>query len=475
MIVIYDAENPKGKPLRINLIDTHTHLGKEEVVRGKGKEYRIIRPKDHLDFYEKLKFDVHKRILNYPEDYAYVVPINPNDFTKPATQLQKIIFKEKRTTQNLGWMADKIVTFPLHDILHAKTKPHFVRSNNYVLTRAQSLEYGAKLVPFCRVDTNDGEDALSEIRRCVDYGARGLKLHPLSDEWINEIVSKPVIDIVKTAADHKLPVLFDCQNYKTAEEIHQVAMEVRSISKNSDFTVIIGHFGFDYQTPGMFEILQDKNIKTETSGMRGDDCEIFYRNCLNLTEDWEYSAMYGTDHSYFSVPQASDHLTFLFSQKAKEMGITFDQIRHVLGINALRILKIYWPTKVIQREGIKEAKVSWKDFDKIKKCKTHQELAEIVAELSSVSGVYFNTDSLFNPEGDNVYDKLYILNIFADVIDLRRSFVIQDLENNKIKVSEITKLMEFASEITKLLEDEEEAYPFTQQYLFDYLLHQKAK
>ncbi|NHJ40205.1 MAG: amidohydrolase family protein [Asgard group archaeon] len=475
MIIVYDAENPKSKPLRVNLIDTHTHLGKEEVVRGKGKDYRIIRPKDHLDFYEKLKYDIYKRIANYPEDYAYAIPSDPNQFSQPATQLQEIIFSEKRTTQNLGWLADKIVTFPLHDTLFAKTNPHFVKSNNYVLTRAQTLEYGAKLVPFCRIDPNDGESAIQEIRRCVDYGARGLKLHPLSEKWIDEIVSDNVINIVQNAVDYKLPVIFDCQNYKTAEEIHQVAMEVRDRAKNKDFTIIIGHFGFDYQTPGMFEILQDPNIKTETSGLRGDDCEIFYKNCMNLTEDWEFSAMYGSDHSYFSVPQASDHLTFLFSQKAKDLGITFNQIRHVLGINALRILKIYWPTKVIQREGIKETKVSWKDFDKIKKCKNQRQLAETVSELSAISGVYFNIDSLFNPSGDNVYDELYILNIFADVIDLRRSFVIQQVKENEIKVSEITKLMEFASEITRLLEEQEESYPFTQQYLFDYLLHQRPK
>ncbi|MCK5298501.1 MAG: hypothetical protein KAJ76_06320, partial [Candidatus Heimdallarchaeota archaeon] len=66
MIIVYDKEQPDSKPLTLNVIDTHTHLGKEEVVRGKGKDYRIIRPKDHLDFYEKLKFDVFQRITAYP-------------------------------------------------------------------------------------------------------------------------------------------------------------------------------------------------------------------------------------------------------------------------------------------------------------------------------------------------------------------------------------------------------------------------
>ncbi|MCK5182742.1 MAG: hypothetical protein KAQ95_00460, partial [Candidatus Heimdallarchaeota archaeon] len=68
-----------------------------------------------------------------------------------------------------------------------------------------------------------------------------------------------------------------------------------------------------------------------------------------------------------------------------------------------------------------------------------------------------------------------ILNIFADIIDLRRSFVVQHSDDNKLKISEITKLMDFASKITQILEEEDETYPFTQQYLFDYLLHQKPK
>ncbi|MHA1220280.1 MAG: amidohydrolase family protein [Candidatus Heimdallarchaeota archaeon] len=472
MIIISETENPK-KELKLNLVDMHTHLGKEEVVRGKGKDFRIVRPKDHIDFYEKLKYDIHKRMTAHPEDYAYIPPTNPKRFSQPATKLQENIFKEKRTTQNIGWLADKIVTFPLHDILFAKTSPHFVKSNNYILTRAQNLEYGSRLVPFCRVDPNDEDKAIDEIKRCVDYGARGLKLHPLSENWIEEIVTEKVIKVVQTAIEHKLPVIFDCQNYQTAQEIHQVTMEVRDRTKNTDFTVIIGHFGFDYLTPGMFELLGDPNIKTETSGMRGDDCAIFYRNCINNVEDWHLSAMYGSDHNYFSVPQASDHLTFLFSNKAKDLGITYNQIRYVLGINAFKIMKIYWPTKVIQRKGIETAKVSWKDFDKIEKCSTQRQLSDTISELGSISGVYFNTDTLLDPSGQNVYDELYIMNIFADIIDLRRSFVIQQKDKNNLKVSEITKLMGYASKITEILEEHEQSYPFTKQYLFDYLLHQK--
>ncbi|MBD3191432.1 MAG: amidohydrolase family protein [Candidatus Heimdallarchaeota archaeon] len=472
MILVTEKNN--GKLRKLNVVDTHTHTGKEEVVDGRGTDHRIIRPKDHLNLYEKLKYALHKRILENPEDYAYLPLEDAEEFAKPTTQLQELIFTKKRTRQNIGWFADKIVTFPLHDILLAKTDPHFRLSNNYILSRAQSFEYGSRLIPFCRLDpTNEAEKAQKELYRCIELGARGLKLHPMSEKWLDDIITPEVIEIVSIAAENKLPVLFDCQNYQTAQDIHQVAMEVRDQVKktNKNFTVIIGHFGFDYQTPGMFEILADPNIKTETSGMRGADCEIFYQNCLNLTEDWQLYTMYGTDHDYFSVPQATDHLSFLLSERAKDIGITFEDIRHVLGINALRMLKLYWPEKILDREGINSSKVKWEDFDKILDCKNYKQLAKVVADLSSISGVFFNNDSLFNPSGDNIYEELFILNLFADVIDVRRSFVIQQ-DGDNLKISEITKLMDFAAKVSSILEETDDSYPFTKEYLFDYLMRQ---
>ena len=102
-------------------------------------------------------------------------------------------------------------------------------------------------------------------------------------------------------------------------------------------------------------------------------------------------------------------------------------------------------------------------------------MAEVITELCSKSGVYFNTDFLFDPSGEKIFDELYILNVFADIIDLRRSFVVQNLEANAVKVSEVTKLVEAANKITEILEEQTEEYPFTTQYLFNYLLHQKPK
>jgi predicted TIM-barrel fold metal-dependent hydrolase len=472
-MIIYDKEADKNQPQKIMVIDTHTHLGKEEVVDGHGKAFRIIRPRDHLDLYEKLKYDIYKKITEFTDEYAYALPKDVEDFAKPTTQLQKLIYSNRRTTQNIGWLADKIITFPLHGVLRTKTTPNFSKSNDYILSRAQTLEYGSRLVPYCRVDPTEGERAIKELLRSIAYGARGLKLHPLSEEWLEEIVTNDTIEIVRIAADHKLPVIFDCQNYQTAQEIHQVAMEVRDQTKNNDFTVIIGHFGFDYQTPGMFEILSDPNIKTETSGMHSGDCKVFYKNCINLVEDWHLETMYGTDHNYFGTIQASDHIRFLLSNEAKDLGITLQQIKHVLGLNALRILKLYWPEKIMNRSGVKRSKIDPSALDRLVTTEDYKEFANKVGDLGEISGVFYNIDSLLNDEKTKIYDRLYILNIFADIVNIRRSFVVQEKqETNNLKLSEITKLMDFASQIPQIFDDREEEFPFTKKYLFDYITSQ---
>lgn len=62
-------------------------------------------------------------------------------------------------------------TFPLHD---PERRPAFRRPNDRVL--AWAAESGGRLVPFCRLDPAEGP--LAEAERCLAAGARGIKLHP---------------------------------------------------------------------------------------------------------------------------------------------------------------------------------------------------------------------------------------------------------------------------------------------------------
>ncbi|MCI4366613.1 MAG: amidohydrolase family protein, partial [Thermoplasmata archaeon] len=61
--------------------------------------------------------------------------------------------------------------------------------------------------PVCSVHPLDGPEALSEIDRVAVAGAKGLKLHPNTQQF--DVADPGVAAVVARAAEHRLPVLFD--------------------------------------------------------------------------------------------------------------------------------------------------------------------------------------------------------------------------------------------------------------------------
>src|SRR3954454_25262797 len=76
-------------------------------------------------------------------------------------------------------------------------------ANDRVLAEAEAS--GGRLVTFVRVDPN-ADAPLDEARRCFARGARGIKLHPRSDDFA---LPHPVVEsLVALAAERRAPVLF---------------------------------------------------------------------------------------------------------------------------------------------------------------------------------------------------------------------------------------------------------------------------
>jgi uncharacterized protein len=67
--------------------------------------------------------------------------------------------------------AQRACVFPLHD---PERRPAYRVPNDRVL--AWAAESGGRLVPFCRLDPGDAP--VAEAERCLERGARGIKLHP---------------------------------------------------------------------------------------------------------------------------------------------------------------------------------------------------------------------------------------------------------------------------------------------------------
>jgi uncharacterized protein len=87
------------------------------------------------------------------------------------------------------------VVFPLHE------PDGYGPANDRVLEAA--ADSGGRLIAFCRVDPHAG--AVAEARRCLDAGARGIKLHPRAERFT---LSEPgVRAVIALAHERRVPVL----------------------------------------------------------------------------------------------------------------------------------------------------------------------------------------------------------------------------------------------------------------------------
>jgi predicted TIM-barrel fold metal-dependent hydrolase len=79
--------------------------------------------------------------------------------------------------------------------------PAFRAPNDRTLEHARRSE--GRLVPFVRLDLN--EEPIEEAVRCLDRGARGIKLHPRAQRFaLNDERLAPVFEL---AADRRVPIL----------------------------------------------------------------------------------------------------------------------------------------------------------------------------------------------------------------------------------------------------------------------------
>jgi uncharacterized protein len=89
----------------------------------------------------------------------------------------------------------RAVVFPMHE------PDGYPVANDRVLEAARNS--GGRLVGFCRLDPRD--EPVTEARRCLDAGAKGIKLHPRAEQFT---LSEPgVREIVALAHERRVPVL----------------------------------------------------------------------------------------------------------------------------------------------------------------------------------------------------------------------------------------------------------------------------
>jgi predicted TIM-barrel fold metal-dependent hydrolase len=214
---------------------------------------------------------------------------------------------------------DKCVIAPV------QPRTYRLEPQNDVVTVAQ-MRYPDRFIGFCRVDPRQGEDAVTELRRCVlRQGLRGLLLHPMEEGYT--INDPPAVRLVREAGSLDVPVVV-AAGYPWVSH----AQQIRSVAEQAEETTIVMSHG------GQINI----------SGLAQADAFLAMQACGNLCIGT--NGVYRQDFLEKCI-EAFGRERVLFTSMAPvfDQGFELDRVRSikmeepdrqfVLGANVVRILE----------------------------------------------------------------------------------------------------------------------------------------
>src|SRR3954468_22661629 len=194
--------------------------------------------------------------------------------------------------------------------------PAFRAGNDRTLEFAARSE--GRLVPFVRLDLTD--EPMAEAKRCLDLGARGIKLHPRAQKFaLNDERLAPVFAI---AAERRVPILIHggrglppiADHLSTLVERYPEAQLIIAHAGIADLAGLAGHFA---GKAGVF---------FDTSVWSAIDLLSFFH--LVPPEQ----IVYASDFPYGTQPQS----LLLSLRTARSAGLSEAQILELLAGNANR-------------------------------------------------------------------------------------------------------------------------------------------
>jgi uncharacterized protein len=195
--------------------------------------------------------------------------------------------------------------------------PGFRAGNDRTLAFAERS--GGKLIPFVRLDMN--ESPIDEAVRCLDRGARGIKLHPRAQKFLlNDERLDPVFAL---AAERKVPILIH-----GGRGLPPIADDLaRLVDRYDDAQLIVAHAGIA-DLAGLAHNLGGKaGVFFDTSVWSPIDLLGLYR--LVGPEQ----VLYASDYPYGQQPAS----LLISLRTARLAGFDADEVRGVLAGNASRI------------------------------------------------------------------------------------------------------------------------------------------
>ena len=194
----------------------------------------------------------------------------------------------------------------------------YSEANDTVLSRAAESE--GRLVPFCRLDPHD--DPVGEASRCVERGARGIKLHPRAEAFAMD--DDAVREVFAFAHDRRLPVLIHAGRGIPALGRHSLELA----GEFPDSRVILAHAAVSDVSWIWSHLPGRPNLFIDTS----------WWNPVDLMTLFAYAPpgqiLFASDAPY-GVPAMNAILTL---RCAIQAGLSPDQLRAVAGGQLERLL-----------------------------------------------------------------------------------------------------------------------------------------
>jgi uncharacterized protein len=187
----------------------------------------------------------------------------------------------------------------------------------------RTLEYGrrsqGRFIPFVRLDL--AETPIEEAERCLDLGARGIKLHPRAQRFLlNDERLAPVFAL---AAERRVPILIHGGRGLPPIADHLA----RLVDQFPEAHLIIAHAGIADLAGLAGRFAGKAGVFFDTSVWSPVDLLSFY---YQVSPE---QVLYASDYPYGRQPSS----LLIALRTARSAGLTDEQVRNMLAGNAQRI------------------------------------------------------------------------------------------------------------------------------------------
>jgi uncharacterized protein len=202
------------------------------------------------------------------------------------------------------------------------------------MVAAEAAASDGRLFAFCRLDPHDSP--LAEARRCLDNGARGIKLHPRAEAFT---LDHPALqDVFALADEHRLPIL--CHAGRGIPALGRHSVEV--CSRHPGLRLILAHAGISDLAWIWREAPDHPNLFFDTSWWSPSDVQALFALVPPGQILMASDAPYGTPA--FAATMAIRH--------GLQVGLDPDAVRGVLGAQARRLVEREDPLDLGPAPGI---------------------------------------------------------------------------------------------------------------------------